>query len=274
MSTYPGGKNGSGVYQTIINQFPPHRVYIEPFLGSGAIMRLKKPAEINIGIDKDPAAVHAWNSDAGLQPGVTVICDDAISWLASNVIPTDALIYLDPPYIMGTRSRQRTLYRCELDDDDHRRLLQIITGLHCSIAISGYWSGMYAEALADWRLVKFQAMTRGGKMATECLWLNYLEPLELHDYRYLGDNFRERERIKRKQARWRNRLARMTAQERYAMLSVLDELRSTTPPGPAMVATPETTIGSHNPENGDARPSLQMAFPDPIVSSVDAIPPP
>jgi hypothetical protein len=33
--TYPGGKGGAGVYQMIINQIPPHRVYIEPFLGGG-----------------------------------------------------------------------------------------------------------------------------------------------------------------------------------------------------------------------------------------------
>jgi len=37
---YPGGKSGAGVYQTIINRMPPHRVYIEPFLGGAAIMRL------------------------------------------------------------------------------------------------------------------------------------------------------------------------------------------------------------------------------------------
>lgn len=35
--TYFGGKAGSGTYQTIINQIPPHRVYIEPFVGGGAI---------------------------------------------------------------------------------------------------------------------------------------------------------------------------------------------------------------------------------------------
>jgi DNA adenine methylase len=56
---YPGGKAGAGVFQTIINRMPQHRVYIEPFLGGGAIMHHKKPAALNIGIDKDPEAVNA-----------------------------------------------------------------------------------------------------------------------------------------------------------------------------------------------------------------------
>jgi hypothetical protein len=67
--SYPGGKAGDGVYQRLINLMPPHRVYIEPFLGGGAIMRLKRPAELNIGVDLvDPAqlpivASHAQISD-------------------------------------------------------------------------------------------------------------------------------------------------------------------------------------------------------------------
>ena len=60
--TYPGGKNAPGVYQTIINHMPPHAVYIEPFLGSGAILRLKRPARINIGIDRDPQAITTFQS--------------------------------------------------------------------------------------------------------------------------------------------------------------------------------------------------------------------
>ena len=41
-------------------------------------------------------------------------------------------------------------------------------------------------------------MTRGGRLATEWVWMNYPEPIALHDYRYLGEDFREREPIKRK----------------------------------------------------------------------------
>jgi len=41
---YDGGKGAMGCAQWIINQIPPHRVYIEPFLGGGAVLRLKAPA--------------------------------------------------------------------------------------------------------------------------------------------------------------------------------------------------------------------------------------
>jgi hypothetical protein len=66
-------------------------------------------------------------------------------------------------------------------------------------------------------------MTRGGRTATEWLWFNFEAPLTLHDYRYLGRDFRERERIKRKQLRWVQRLETMPALERQALLSAIAE---------------------------------------------------
>lgn len=41
--SYPGGKGGAGVVQRIINLMPPHRVYLEPFLGGAAVMRARAP---------------------------------------------------------------------------------------------------------------------------------------------------------------------------------------------------------------------------------------
>jgi hypothetical protein len=62
---YPGGKSGSGVFQALINWMPPHSLYVEPFLGGGAVMRFKRPAELNIGIDLDPEVISQWSTVSG-----------------------------------------------------------------------------------------------------------------------------------------------------------------------------------------------------------------
>ena len=78
--TYPGGKNGAGIYQRIINHMPPHRVYIEPFLGSGAVMRHKRPAERNIGIDRCPEALSLCLDKAGkMASDITLLEGDALA---------------------------------------------------------------------------------------------------------------------------------------------------------------------------------------------------
>jgi 16S rRNA G966 N2-methylase RsmD len=226
---YPGGKNGSGVYQWIINQIPPHDGYAEPFLGGGAILQAKRPALSSIAVDLDPVAVRRFQGKGAALgiPDLTVIQGDGIEWLEDMqpVLSERDFVYLDPPYLMSTRKSQRDLYAHELSDDDHRRLLAIILNLRCMVAISGYWSEMYNEALESWRSSTFNTMTRGGSPATEYLWMNYAPPVALHDYRYLGYNFRERERIKRKKTRWLKRLETMPDAERYAMLAAIDELR-------------------------------------------------
>jgi DNA adenine methylase len=219
--TYPGGKNGSGVYQKIINLLPPHPVYVEPFLGSGTILRLKRPALASIGIDIDAGVLQHWNGDE--VPNLKLIHADALEWLAGSAFPADSLVYLDPPYLQATRSSPDPLYRYEMTEDQHKRLLEIIRRLPCMVVISGYTSALYQDKLKDWRTVSFQAMTRGGRPAVETLWLNFPEPFQLHDYRYLGENYRERERIKRKQKRWSNRLAAMPPHERYALLAAVAE---------------------------------------------------
>ena len=231
MASYQGGKAGDGVYQKIINLMPPHRVYVEPFLGGGAIMRLKKPARSSIGIDADGDVVQMW-TPALCVPNLTVLHGDALAWLEDQMsylmdhhFTSDTLIYCDPPYLLDTRRQHRLIYRYELSDADHVRLLSILRGLTCMVMISGYWSELYATTLHDWRSVSFQARTRGGSTATEWVWMNFPEPLELHDYRYLGDDFRERERIKRKTERWRRRLSKMPVLERHAMMKAIVQLR-------------------------------------------------
>jgi hypothetical protein len=235
--SYPGGKAGSGVYQLLINQMPPHEEYVEPFLGGGAVMRAKWPAVVNIGLDLDGEVVHRAAALAGRGewisgPGLVAVPDvararfvfhqaDGIAYLAAREWTGRELVYCDPPYLMSTRSSRRRIYRCELEAVDHRRLLRVCRRLPCRVMVSGYWSLMYALVLSSWRLVRYRTMTRGGRMAEECLWCNFPEPVELHDYRYLGQGFRERERITRQQRRWRVRLEAMPRLQRQALLSVL-----------------------------------------------------
>lgn len=218
LGSYPGGKGGAGVFQTIINLMPPHRVYIEPFLGSARVMRAKLPADRNIGIDVDGGVVPELKK---LLPSAELASGDGLAFLERFNWRGGELVYCDPPYLMETRASKRPLYKFEITH--HERLLRIVKSLPCYVLLSGYWSELYAEELKDWRVVSYQAMTRAGRMATEFVWCNFPEPMELHDYRYLGRGFRERERIKRKKKRWIDKLMRMPSVERYAILAAIRE---------------------------------------------------
>lgn len=212
---YPGAKNGAGVYQTIINQIPPHDVYIEPYLGSGAIMRAKLAAPIaNIGVDRSPQAIAAFGDTAGFR----INCGSALDFLTTFKFTGREFVYCDPPYVRETRRSAKDIYEFEMSDDDHLELIDVLKTLPCNVMISGYPGDLYDEALSEWRYELFRATTRQGS-AIECIWMNYPEPTALHDYSFLGDNFRERERIKRKATRWAKRLASLPPLERLAILS-------------------------------------------------------
>ena len=229
MPTYPGGKNGAGVFQTLINQIPPHDIYIEPFLGGGAIMRHKLPAPIlNMGIDLNPMAVFNFQAEPLTQEGhYKFIVADALSWLASYEWTGREFVYIDPPYLMDTRKSKNRIYQFEFYDCwQHENLLKIVKeiGKRAAIMISGYRSELYEKELSGWRYITYQAVTRSGKMAEEWAWMNYPEPIELHDYRYLGEDYRERERIKRKTLRWKSRLERLPILERRSLMIAIREL--------------------------------------------------
>ncbi len=249
--SYPGGKSGAGVYQTIINQIPPHDVYIEPFAGGAAILRMKKPAASSIAIDIDPAGLDLLRAKA--PPGAILLNVDGVPFLRNYPWTGREFVYCDPPYLMSTRSTKRPLYRYEFSsEEEHRSLLSCLQAIPADVMISGYPNALYDDVLRNWRKITFSARTRRGK-ATECLWMNYPEPVVLHDYRYLGGSFREREKIKRRQARWKKRLVMMSTIERAALLAAMEDLHRGAP------------------EN--AMPDLDRPSPDPAdVSRVYASP--
>jgi site-specific DNA-adenine methylase len=217
---YPGGKGAA--YQKLINLMPPHEVYIETHLGGGAVMRNKRPARSNIGIEIDSEVVEMW---ANMHPiGFELAHDDAINYLNNYSFTGKELIYCDPPYLRETRKKYGRLYTYDYSREEHIELLEVLKTLPCMVMISGYESTLYKESLQSWQTHCFQAVCHHG-VATEWLWMNYNVPVELHDYRYLGNNFRERERIKRKTNRWTVKLQSMPILERQALLSAIDVFR-------------------------------------------------
>jgi DNA adenine methylase len=343
---YPGGKGGSGIVHRIVNLIPPHPVFCSPFLGNCAVMRLKRPAAYNIGVDLDAAVIASWRSRIGVAAGASSFADpgsgggnaDSVSstahsarnsgpsWLpdaraetpirsrgeeidsagsigglawaagqaepphnlvarANAPISADAggsaervladprrrrkaippippegqsaerrhvatggssadtrsiyrflrgdgltflasypfqpldLIYCDPPYLAETRSSGR-LYKHEFSDSQHAELLSTIGGLPCRVMISGYWSEMYASKLDRWNRISYQTMTRGG-VTEEWLWYNFADPVELHDYRFLGDSARQRQDLKRMIASWARKLKAMPPVKKRALLAAI-----------------------------------------------------
>lgn len=238
---HPGGKALAGVYQRIINEIPPHDVYIEPFLGDGGVLRRKRPALRTIGVEMDPQTLaDKWRGDE--LPGLELYRGCGITWLRHafgigryraaesggdtsrlrlpGEVGPRAFVYCDPPYPLDSRL-SGPQYRCEMTDDQHDELLWVIRQLPCMVAISSYPNPMYERALEDWRQIRFLATTRSGKQATECVWFNYAAPEVLHDYRYLGREKRERERIRRKVRNWSAGLQRLPKLERDAILAEL-----------------------------------------------------
>jgi len=224
--TYNGGKEASGVYQAIINQIPPHDVYIEGCLGNGAIFRKKSLAPgSSIGLDKDGDVIRKWESMKP-EPCIRLYKKDLLKYLeflfTSPLNNRLTFIYIDPPYLRSTRRGQKDLYKHEMEFKRHQLMLALCRSLECNIAISSYKNKLYDALLSDWRRIDFPSSTRNGQ-AIESLYMNYPEPQVLHDYRYLGKNFRERERIKNKTKRQLSKLSKLPVLERMALLSAINQ---------------------------------------------------
>lgn len=231
--SYLGSKGASGVYQKIIAEMPPHDTYIETHLGGGAIMLRKPPALKNWGIDIDMETIEAFNNDNpefldALADNLFIDVADTVDFLQQFDFASagQVLVYSDPPYLPETRSSSAR-YRYEYTLSDHYRLLQCLCTLpeNVSVIVSGYPSSVYDNALPGWRTREFQAMTRGG-VRTEKIWMNYAEG-RAYTHTFAGKDFNDRNRIKRKAARWRKKYADLPPAERLAIMAALNEVDAT-----------------------------------------------
>lgn len=99
--------------------------------------------------------------------------DDALKVIERYDIE-HALFYVDPPYVLSSRSQgeKRKRYGHELTDDDHRDLAAVLHQLKGAVLLSGYKSDLYTELYPDWQVVSKTMTTNGNGSALESLWIS------------------------------------------------------------------------------------------------------
>lgn len=224
---YTGGKAGDGTYQKIISCIPACDVWVDAFAGGfGVTANLSLP-DLTIINDID---VDVYAELQRVARGAAVIPLNLDYFRLWNLVRLLSLsrrvcVYFDPPYLLGTRSDQREYYKHDWGDGDHAIFYSFLANRSESgvnILFSHYPCDFYDRLHMNfgWRYIDFNSMTRGG-VRVERLYMNFAEPLELQDIRYAGDDFTDRQRIKRKADRWIKKLKSMPAAERQYILSML-----------------------------------------------------
>lgn len=223
--TYNGSKAGNGTYQNIINFIPKCDVFIDAMVGNGGIVcNLKYPSYTIIN-DIDAGVIDGFDADGHGITKENLCVLDLIDKYDQRF--TNAFFYFDPPYLKSTRKNQKSLYRHEWDLEDHQKFIAKVLTVKNNCMISHYPNAWYAEAFEKWNQHLFWSTTRNGR-ALECIYMNYEAPSILQDYRYLGKDFTDRQRIKRKIARWLKNLDAMPEVERAALLrSIIDKYNFT-----------------------------------------------
>lgn len=87
------------------------------------------------------------------------------------------LAYVDPPYLLSTRSKRH--YAHEYTDADHEALLDLLQNFEGDVIISGYESEMYNRMLAGWDKAHYEVSVETGGRAIETVWTNFHIPVRL-----------------------------------------------------------------------------------------------
>lgn len=108
---------------------------------------------------------------------VSLECLPALEVIERYGQDPSTLLYVDPPYLMSTRSR--TAYRHELHTEaEHRELAAALSGTRGIVVLSGYHSPLYDELYDGWHMAEISTFTgqanggREGGDRVEVLWSN------------------------------------------------------------------------------------------------------
>jgi DNA adenine methylase len=218
---YPGGKGAPGAYHTIINHIPKCDVFVEAMVGGGAVFKhLNTDCRIVIN-DCDSSCIDAYDY-ASCYPGLNIYNVDYADLIAKYGYAGlgKVVMFFDPPYMLPTRKNGSLLYTHEWQLKDHERFLTAIQDVPFHVMITHPYHALYASALNHFYRVPFTYKIRHGMM-NDLLWMNFPPPTELQDYRYIGKDFTDRQRIQRKIKREIDKLSELEPLERNAIIQAI-----------------------------------------------------
>lgn len=159
------------------------RLVVRSFQGFGSNGAIKKTGFRSNSNSSGTTPAHDWvNYPNALLAtierlqGVTITSRDASEVMATQDGP-ETLHYVDPPYLPETRD-DGSDYDHELTVEQHKELLAFLRSLTGKVALSGYPSELYDDALYEWRRIEREALADGARKRTEVLWMNYDPPNE------------------------------------------------------------------------------------------------
>jgi len=130
-----------------------------------------------------PGDVNAWESAIAqlldvsdrLQ-GVKIFNEPAEDLLYLLDRP-DVMAYCDPPYLPKTRRSKKT-YDCEMSEEDHMKLGQVLGGFKGNVLLSGNPSPVYDTMYESWAMAtkpiaNHSSQQKVKQYRTEALWYNY-----------------------------------------------------------------------------------------------------
>jgi site-specific DNA-adenine methylase len=192
LSKYVGNKNIPGVIEFLANRVPKSKRYFSLFMGAAGLENSVYTAAATFVCSE--RNTDLWKFKGNNQ----VLFERYQDLLEANVFESSYdFIFADPPYKFSTRRSQRKYYKFEFETSDHIEFLKHMTSLDCKIMITHPKCELYDNYLKNWISEPFQYMTREGTFYDN-LYTNFVgSDIELLTYDALGDNFIERQAIKR-----------------------------------------------------------------------------
>jgi DNA adenine methylase len=111
---------------------------------------------------------------------VSMECRPALHVISDYGRHREVLLYVDPPYLSGTRSSGSYLHEMG-DEESHRELAAALNACEAAVVLSGYASPLYDDLYDGWHRREIETATgQGGEWPdrTEVVWCNRPFPNE------------------------------------------------------------------------------------------------